>query len=242
MQVIPAIDLRGGRVVRLRQGDFERQRSYGDDAFRAARHWVAAGAERLHLVDLDGASAGQPTQRAWLAPIIEAAGVPCQVGGGLRDVEAARATLALGADRVVMGTVLLGGGPAVRTLVDALGADVIVAAIDIRDGRAMGEAWRPDASAVPYERVLADLLAAGLRRFAITAIDRDGMLGGPDLDLLADARARLGDADLIAAGGVSSLADVAALADLGCQGAIVGRALYEGRLDLAAAIRVAAAA
>jgi phosphoribosylformimino-5-aminoimidazole carboxamide ribotide isomerase len=242
MQVIPAIDLRGGRVVRLRQGDFERQRSYGDDPLRVARHWVGAGAERLHLVDLDGASAGLPAQLGWLGPIIQGAGVPCQVGGGLRDLEAARATLAAGADRVVLGTVLLGGGPAVRTLVEALGSDAFVAAIDIRDGNAMGEAWRQDAPGVPYEAVLERLLAAGVRRFAITAIDRDGMLGGPDFDLLRDARVRLGGAHLIAAGGVTSLADVAALTSMGCEAAIVGRSLYEGRLDLAEAIKLAAAA
>lgn len=242
MQVIPAIDLRGGRVVRLRQGDFQRQRSYGDDPVRVARHWVADGAERLHLVDLDGASAGQPAHRAWLAPIVQAAGVPCQVGGGLRALEAARATLAAGADRVVLGTALLGGESATKPLIDALGADAVVAAIDIRDGHAVGEAWRLDATSVPYEAVLEALLAAGVRRFAITAIDRDGMLGGPDLELLGDARARLSDAYVIAAGGVASLADVAAVAALGCEAAIVGRALYEGRFDLAEAIHTAAAA
>lgn len=226
--------------MRLRQGDFDRQRSYGDDPVRVARHWVGAGADRLHLVDLDGASAGRPAQLAWLAAIIEGAGVPCQVGGGLRDLEAARATLAAGADRVVLGTMLLGGGPAVRALVEALGPTAVVAAIDIRDGDAVGEAWRLDASAVPYERALEELLAAGVRRFAITAIDRDGMLGGPDLDLLTAVRVRLGEAALIAAGGVASLADLAALADLGCEAAIVGRGLYEGRLDLAEAINIAA--
>lgn len=242
MQVIPAIDLRGGRVVRLRQGDFERQRSYGDDPVRVARHWVADGADRLHLVDLDGASAGQPTHLAWLGPLIQAAGVPCQVGGGLRALEAARATLAAGADRVVLGTALLGGEAAAKPLVGALGPGAVVAAIDIRDGHAVGAAWRAGGPAVPYEAVLEALLAAGVRRFAITAIDRDGMLGGPDLELLRDARTRLADAHLIAAGGVATLADVAAVAALGCEAAIVGRALYEGRFDLAEAIRTAATA
>jgi phosphoribosylformimino-5-aminoimidazole carboxamide ribotide isomerase len=242
MHVIPAIDLRGGRVVRLHQGDFDRQRSYGDDPVRVARHWVANGADRLHLVDLDGAASGEPAHLAWLGPIIQAAGVPCQVGGGLRAVEAARATLAAGADRVVLGTALLAGESAARSLVEALGSVAVVAAIDIRDGHAVGEAWRRDATSVPYEAVLETLLAAGVRRFAITAVHRDGMLGGPDLALLGEVRARLPDAFVIAAGGVASLADLSAVAALGCEAAIVGRALYEGRLDLADAIHTAAAA
>jgi len=242
MQVIPAIDLRGGRVVRLRQGDFERQRAYGDDPVRVVRHWVAAGAERLHVVDLDGASAGRPAHLAQLAPIVRAAGVPCQVGGGIRALDTARAVLAAGADRVVVGTALLGRGSVARRLVEAIGADAVVAAIDVRDGRAVGEAWRLDAPTVPYEAMLDALLAAGVRRFAITAIDRDGMLRGPDLELLGKARARLASAHFIAAGGVASLADVAAVAALGYEAAIVGRALYEGRLDLAEAIRTARAA
>lgn len=241
MQVIPAIDLRGGRVVRLRQGDFDRQRSYGDDPVRVARHWVADGADRLHLVDLDGASVGQPAHLAWLAPIIAAAGVPCQVGGGLRELAFARATLAAGADRVVLGTALLGGEQAAGPLVRALGAAAVVAAIDVRDGQAVGEAWRSGGPAVPYAAVLEALFTAGIRRFAITAIDRDGMLGGPDLALLADARARLPQAHLIAAGGIATLTDLSALANLGLEAVIVGRALYEGRFGLAEAIRTAAA-
>ena len=129
-----------------------------------------------------------------------------------------------------------------RPLVQALGGAAVVAAIDVRDSLAVGEAWRPDGPAVAYEAVVEALWAAGVRRFAITAVERDGMLGGPDLALLADARTRLPDADLIAAGGVATLADLAALAGLGLEAAIVGRALYEGRFGLAEAIHTAATA
>jgi phosphoribosylformimino-5-aminoimidazole carboxamide ribotide isomerase len=239
MQVIPAIDLRAGRVVRLRQGDFAEQQSYADDSLQVAQRWVAQGAERLHLVDLDGASAGQPAQLAWLVPIISGAGVPSQVGGGLRDLEAARLTLAAGADRVVLGTALLGGADAARPFIRALGASAVIAAIDVRDGLAVGQAWRPGGPTVPYESALEGLWAGGVRRFAITAIDRDGMLDGPDLALLADARRRLPEARILAAGGVASLGDLAALASLGLEGAILGRALYEGRFSLPDAARAA---
>jgi phosphoribosylformimino-5-aminoimidazole carboxamide ribotide isomerase len=239
MQVIPAIDLRAGRVVRLRQGDFANQQAYGDDSLEVARRWVAQGAERLHLVDLDGASAGQPAQLAWLGPILSGAGVPCQVGGGLRELEAARLTLAAGADRVILGTALLGGADVARPFIRALGASAVIAAIDVRDGLAVGQAWRPGGPTVPYESALEGLWAGGVRRFAITAIDRDGMLDGPDLALLADARRRLPEARILAAGGVASLGDLAALASLGLEGAIVGRALYEGRFSLPDAARAA---
>ena len=239
MQVIPAIDLRAGRVVRLRQGDFANQQAYGDDSLQVAQRWVAQGATRLHLVDLDGASAGRPAQLAWLGPILAGAGVPCQVGGGLRELEAARLTLAAGADRVVLGTALLGGADVARSFIRVLGASAVVGAIDVRDGLAVGQAWRPGGPAVPYESALEDLWAGGVRRFAITAIDRDGMLGGPDMALLADVRTRLPKARIIAAGGVASLDDLAALAGLGLEGAIVGRALYEGRFSLPQALRAA---
>jgi phosphoribosylformimino-5-aminoimidazole carboxamide ribotide isomerase len=239
MQVIPAIDLRAGRVVRLRQGDFANQQAYGDDSLEVARRWVAQGAERLHLVDLDGASAGQPAQLAWLGPILSGAGVPCQVGGGLRELEAARLTLAAGADRVILGTALLGGADVARPFIRALGASAVIAAIDVRDGLAVGQAWRPGGPTVPYESALEGLWAGGVRRFAITAIDRDGMLDGPDLALLADARRRLPEARILAAGGVASLGDLAALAGLGLEGAIVGRALYEGRFSLPEAVSAA---
>ncbi len=239
MQVIPAIDLRAGQVVRLRQGDFANQRAYGDDSLEVAQRWVAQGAERLHLVDLDGASAGQPAQLASLVPILAGAAVPCQVGGGMREVETARLTLAAGADRVVLGTALLGGAHVARLFVRVLGASAVVAAIDVRDRLAVGQAWRPGGPTVPYESALDELWAGGVRRFAITAIDRDGMLGGPDLALLAEVRRRLPEAQIIAAGGVASVGDLAALAALGLEAAIVGRALYEGRFSLPQAIRAA---
>ncbi len=165
--------------------------------------------------------------------------MPCQVGGGLRDLEAARLTLAAGADRVVLGTALLGGADVARPFIRALGASAVIAAIDVRDGLAVGQAWRPGGPTVPYESALEGLWAGGVRRFAITAIDRDGMLDGPDLALLADARRRLPEARILAAGGVASLGDLAALAGLGLEGAIVGRALYEGRFSLPEAVSAA---
>jgi len=241
MQVIPAIDLRGGQVVRLRQGDYGRQRRYSGDGARVGRGWAAQGAARVHLVDLDGAAAGRPVQLGAIARAIAAAGVPCHVGGGIRDLEAARAAQAAGADRVVLATSLLDGGTGTAALVAALGPAVVVASLDVRGGLAVGEAWRVGAAGQPWEAALERLLDLGVRIFAMTAIERDGMLRGPDLELLERARARLVGAQLIAAGGVGGLADLTALAQLGCDAVIVGRALYERRFSLAQALDAAAA-
>lgn len=240
MQVIPAIDLRGGRVVRLRQGDFDQEQAFGADPAAVALDWVAQGAERLHIVDLDGAVAGRPVQLGEIARVIAVAGVPCQLGGGIRDLDAAMAARGAGADRVVLGTALLGRADAAAALVEALGVTGLVAALDVRNGFAIGEGWRKGAAAQPLGSTIDRLLDVAVRIFAITAIERDGMLDGPDLELLRRARARLVGAHLIASGGVASLSDLAALAQLGCDAAIVGRALYEGHFTLGEAIAAAA--
>ena len=241
MQVIPAIDLRRGRVVRLRQGDFERQHTYGDDPAQVARDWAAQGSERLHIVDLDGAVAGHPVQLDLISRVIAAAGVPCQVGGGMRDPEAARAALTAGADRVVLGTALLDDRDRAAAIVAGLGADTVIAALDVRDGRAVSDGWQNRDSGEPFEVALDRVVELGVSRFAVTAVDRDGTLTGPDLRLIEWVRGRLRGAYLVASGGVASLADLRVLADLGCDAVIVGRALYEGTFTLTAAIEAAGA-
>lgn len=240
MELIPAIDLRGGRVVRLRQGDFARETSYGDDALQIARRWVGEGATRLHIVDLDGAREGRPVQAALVARLVAGAGVPCQVAGGLRDAAAVEAALAAGADRVVLGTALLRDPVFASRLVAGHGVERIVAGLDVRAGSFVGEAWRQGAPGRPALEALGDLVAAGLRILAITAIERDGLLGGPDLDLYRSSRAAAPEATLIASGGVTTIDDLRRLTDAGCDGAILGRALYEGRLDLAKALEATA--
>lgn len=240
MELIPAIDLRGGRIVRLVAGDFTRETTYGDDPLRVARRWVGEGATRLHIVDLDGAREGRPVQADLVARVVAGAGVPCQVAGGLRDAAAVQAALAAGADRVVLGTALLRDPGLASRLVAGHGVERIVAGLDVRAGSVVGEAWRQGAAGRPALEVLGDLIAAGLRILAVTAIERDGLLGGPDLDLYRRFRSAAPEATLIASGGVTTIDDLHRLADAGCDGAILGRALYEGRLDLATALAATA--
>ncbi len=241
--LLPAIDLRGGRVVRLEQGDFTRATEYGDDPVSVARQFADAGATALHIVDLDGARSGRPAQIELIRRIAAAVDgrALCEVAGGLRSAEAVSDALEAGAWRVVLGTAALRDRGLIERVVGQHGSERIVVALDVRDGRAVGDAWRPDAAGTSVDAVLVDLAAAGATTFEVTAIDRDGLLGGADLELLGRLVAP-GRGDIIASGGVASLEDLRAVRAIGCAGAIVGRALYEGRVELAAAVRVAAEA
>ena len=239
--LLPAIDLRGGRVVRLRQGDFERETSYGDDPATVAAAFADAGAPWLHIVDLDGARRGEPAQAEVIARIVERVEerVRCEVAGGLRTESAVAEALATGASRAVVGTAALRDPAFAAALVQRHGAERIAVAIDVRDGLALGEGWRRGAAGVAVEEAIEGLAAAGVTTFEVTAIDRDGLLGGPDLELLRRAVA-LGRGRIIASGGVGSVKDLVEARALGCAGAIVGRALYEGRFTLADALEALA--
>ncbi len=236
MEIIPAIDLREGRVVRLRQGDFERESTFGGDPVAVARQWAEQGARRLHLVDLDGARAGHPVQASLVERIISSVSIPCQVGGGIRTSDDARRMQALGADRVILGTALLRDRRLGPDLVKDHGAERIVAAIDVRGGMAVGSAWTAGAAGEDYGPAVERLCEAGLRWFAVTSVERDGMLTGPDLATLIALRDAFPKARLIASGGIATVADLRALAGAGMAAAILGRSLYEGRIDLTEAL------
>ena len=238
-QLLPAIDLRGGQVVRLSEGDFARETVYGADAAEVARSFAAAGTRWIHVVDLDGARDGARRQTDVVARIVAAAGegVACEVAGGLRDEAAVEAALAAGAARAVVGTVALRDPDFVERLIGRFGVARIAIALDVRDGMAVGQGWVPGASGVPVEQALLDLSGRGARTFIVTAIERDGLLNGPNLELLGRMVA-LGRGDVIASAGVSSLADISSVRALGCSGAIIGRAIYEGRIELSAAVRL----
>ena len=238
-QLMPAIDLRGGNVVRLSEGDFDRETVYGTDPAEVARSFVAAGARWIHVVDLDGARDGGRRQTEAVARIVAAVGegVACEVAGGLRDETAVEAALAAGAARAVVGTAALRDPDLVERLVRRFSAARIAIALDVRAGMAVGQGWVPGAPGVPVEETLAALAARGARTFIVTAIERDGLLNGPNLDLLGRIVA-LGLGDIVASAGISSLADISAVLALGCSGAIIGRALYEGRIELAAGVRL----
>jgi phosphoribosylformimino-5-aminoimidazole carboxamide ribotide isomerase len=231
--IYPAIDVLGGRVVRLREGRREEVTVEGGDPVAAAERFAAGGAAWLHLVDLDGAFEGVPD--LGLLRRVAGVGVPVQVGGGYRSVELMAAALDAGASRVLLGTAALD----VRVLRDAVErfGDAVAVAVDARDGMVAVEGWTAAGDLSP--RGLADRCAAlGVARLLVTATRRDGTLGGPDLALLEEV---LGAGlPVIAAGGVSSLDDVRDLRRLGCEGAVAGSALWLGRFGLADAVSLQA--
>lgn len=223
--VIPAVDVLEGRVVRLSQGRREAVTLEGGHPVQLARHYIAEGASRLHVVDLDGAFSGAPTP-ALLESMVDL-GVPVQVGGGYRTLEAVDAALHAGADRVMVGTAAL--DPSfLEEAPGRFGAGLVVA-IDVRDGRVAVDGWTR-ASGVTAVGLARRCAEAGVPRFLVTSTTRDGSLSGPDLELLAQL-VPIG-VPVIAAGGVSSIDDLLALRELGCEGAIAGSALLAGRFTL----------
>jgi len=237
-QILAAIDLRGGRVVRLAAGDFGRETVYGADPAAVTRSFVAAGARWIHAVDLDGAREGRPRQTEAVARIVAAAGIDaaCEVAGGLRSEAAVSAALDAGAARAVVGTAALEDGAFVERLVLRFGVGRVAVALDVRDGLAVGRGWISGLPGVPVEEALATLADRGAQTFIVTAIERDGLMKGPNLGLLG-RMVDLGRGQIIASAGVSSLEDIVAVRAIGCVGAIVGRAIYEKGIDLASAIR-----
>jgi phosphoribosylformimino-5-aminoimidazole carboxamide ribotide isomerase len=225
LEVIPAVDVLDGRVVRLLRGDYARVTEYGADPVAAARGWLEAGAHRVHVVDLDGARHGRPNLALWRR--LGREGLRFQAGGGIRTPALARQVMAAGAERVVMGTAAV----EMPESLEGLG-ERVVAAVDVRAGRARGGGWRDQGR--PVATVLDALAAAGVSRLLVTGIGRDGTLEGPDVDLthrvVADGRFAV-----IASGGVGALADLDPLAELGCEAVVVGRALYDHRFTLAEA-------
>jgi phosphoribosylformimino-5-aminoimidazole carboxamide ribotide isomerase len=235
--ILPAIDLRGGRVVRLRQGDFDRETAYPESPAETAGRFADAGARWLHVVDLDAARTGSPTNRIAIESIVAAVGdrVGVELAGGLRGADDVQAALESGATRAVIGTAALRDPAFAGRLVGSHGPDRIVVAIDVRDGRAVGHGWAPGAEGIDAAEAVMRLADLGVTTFEVTAIERDGLLGGPDLDLY-EYLVAMGRGSIVASGGIASIADLGAVRDRGCSGAIVGRAIYEGRIELAEAL------
>jgi phosphoribosylformimino-5-aminoimidazole carboxamide ribotide isomerase len=231
----PAVDIRGGRAVRLARGEFDRETVYDADPLDAARRWVSDGAEALHVVDLDGARAGAPVNLDHIERITSAVEVPVEVGGGLRDPDAVERVLAAGADRAILGTAALRDPAFAQAMVQAHGAGRIVVSVDVRGGRVAAAGWT-EQTEISGAAALAALRERGVSRFVFSCIERDGMLAGPDLPALRAACDVVGaDDEIVYSGGVSSVADLkalrtAALAPL--RGVIVGTALFEGRLTV----------
>jgi phosphoribosylformimino-5-aminoimidazole carboxamide ribotide isomerase len=240
MQLYPAIDLRGGNCVRLHQGDYGQETVYGSDPAAMARHWIDQGATWLHVVDLDGARAGKPVQLDTVAQIVAAAGkVPVQLGGGLREEAHIRQALDAGVSRVILGT---------RALRDAAWAGAITRAhpgkvvlgLDAREGRVAAQGWL-ETDSLTVAEVLERAKDWPLAAIVFTDIGRDGTLKGCNVEATAEV-ARLARVEVIASGGIGSLEDIVAVAKAGLPGCIVGRALYDGRVDLKQAITAVAKA
>jgi phosphoribosylformimino-5-aminoimidazole carboxamide ribotide isomerase len=231
MILLPAIDIRGGKAVRLQRGDFDKETVYVDDPLEAARSFVEAGANFLHVVDLDGAREGKPVNLEHLRRITTELGVAVQYGGGLRDLGAVRSALAAGAERVVVGTAAYSDVDLVDQLLETWGKRVVIA-VDVRGGHVSVAGWTKATQMLP-EDIITRLQRRGVKQFMYTNVDRDGTLEGPDLDEVK----RISDTvrgRFLYSGGIAALEDLKALKDLrlvNLAGVVSGKALYEKRFS-----------
>ena len=233
MEVIPAIDLRGGHCVRLTQGDYARETVFSDDPVEMALRWAGEGASRIHVVDLDGAREGRPINDDVVRRIIDAVEPPVQVAGGVRTLDVVQAWLDTGADRVILGTAAV-RDPEMAAEASRRHGERIVVSIDAREGVVAVEGWREETE-LQAESFLQTLAALGVPRFVYTDINRDAMLDSPNYEMI-EIMVGATERPLIAAGGVAKVEHLTRLSELGVEGAIVGLALYDGRVDLREAI------
>lgn len=233
MEVIPAIDLKDGRCVRLYQGDFTRESVFSDDPAAVARRWEEEGAVRLHVVDLDGAAEGGPRNTPLIEAIVKAVEMPVQVGGGIRSLQTLAEYLEMGVKRVVLGTSAVEDADLVEEACRRYGEAVVIG-VDARDGYVATSGWTRKTQ-VPASRLVVQMEGLGVRRFIYTDIARDGTLTSPNFDEVARILS-LVSVPVIASGGISSIEHLVELQGLGVEGAIVGRALYTGDVDLGRAI------
>jgi phosphoribosylformimino-5-aminoimidazole carboxamide ribotide isomerase len=233
MQIWPAIDIRGGKCVRLVQGDYARETVFGEDPAEMARRWVGEGAECLHLVDLDGARSGKVANWATIEAILTATNVPCELGGGVRDEPTIARLLELGLARVVLGTAALADPAWVRRACRKFPGRIALG-IDARGGRVATEGWRTTSDTTAVE--LASAFAhEPLAAIIYTDIETDGTLGGPNFTAIEEM-AHAVELPVVASGGITTLEDVCRLAEMPLAGCIIGRALYEGKFKLADAL------
>ena len=233
MIIFPAIDLRGGKCVRLIQGDFDKETVYSDDPQATALKWQSLGAKFLHVVDLDGARAGSPQNLDAIKKILDAVKIPIEVGGGIRTLDDAEKLLNLGVRRVILGSVAVENISLVEAAVKNFG-DKIVVGIDARGGFVAVHGWEKS-SAVKADELAKKIVAAGVKTIIYTDISKDGMLSGVDPKIFSEL-AKSSGAEIIASGGVKSIEDIRALKAAKIAGVIVGKAIYTGALDLKSAI------
>ncbi len=235
MEIIPAIDLRGGRCVRLYQGDYDQETTFSNDPVGVALKWQSQGASRLHLVDLDGASQGELCHIEVISRMVEAIRIPLELGGGIRELRVVEKLLGLGIQRVILGTAAAEDDKLVKEACSRFG-EAIVISIDAREGQVRTRAWRGTTNLTPIELGY-QMKTLGVKRFIYTDIARDGTLAGPNFESIAELVDHI-DLPMIAAGGISSIAHLKQLNQLGVEGVVVGRALYTGDIDLREALKV----
>lgn len=231
MLIIPAIDIRGGKCVRLFQGDYNQETVYSDFPADQAKKFQEAGAALIHLVDLDGAKAGKPVNLDVVRSICSAVSIPCELGGGIRTVEDAKAAFEAGVCRVILGTTACENPHLVKDFITEFGADRVVMGIDAKGGRVAVKGWL-ETSMIDVFELIAKLEDLGVTRFIYTDISTDGALSGPNLDSVAAVCSRVPRCGVIASGGISCATDIKNLKDLGkdnLEGVIVGKALYAGK-------------
>jgi len=234
VEIWPAIDIRGGKCVRLKQGDYAQETVFAEDPAEMARHWVAQGARHLHLVDLDGARAGSPGNLAGVEAILASVDVPCELGGGIRTEETIGRLLQLGLARLVIGTLAVKQPEWFRRMCRKYPGRLVLG-LDARDGRVATEGWR-QTSEVSAEELAQQFDGEPLAAIVYTDIATDGMMTGPNVAAMA-AMQRAVRLPVVASGGVTTVDDVARLAAAGLSGCIIGRALYEGTIRLPEALR-----
>ena len=236
MYIYPAIDLYGGKAVRLFKGDYAQMTVYSDDPVSVARDFAAAGASHIHLVDLEGAKIGRPANLSTIAKIVETTGLFAEVGGGIRDMETVDSYLSIGVSRVILGTAAVKDPEFLRAALAKYGEKIAVG-VDLKDGFVAIKGWT-ETSDLKAEDFFIQMQNLGIKTIICTDISRDGAMKGTNRELYRDLSAKF-DIDLIASGGVSSMEDVMALADMKLHGAIIGKAYYIGAIDLKQAVEAA---
>jgi phosphoribosylformimino-5-aminoimidazole carboxamide ribotide isomerase len=237
LQLIPAIDLMNGKIVRLTHGDPKTAKIYNQfgGPVENAEKWQAEGATKLHIIDLD-AALGMGNNLSVIADIAASVDLPIQVGGGIRNIEAVEKVLGLGVSQVILGALAFSDPKAVTQVQRMFGAGSVIVALDNRDGKIMVEGWKT-ATALSIKEALKNFAALGVKAFLVTSITKDGTLSGPDLDTLREA-CKYPNVKIIAAGGIGGLNDLRALKQVGVEGAVIGKALYEGRVTLKEALKM----
>jgi phosphoribosylformimino-5-aminoimidazole carboxamide ribotide isomerase len=229
MEIIPAIDLRNGKCVRLYQGDYQQETVFSDDPVSVALRWQSEGARRLHIVDLDGAAQGKPVNLETIEDILAAIDIPIQVGGGIRTIETMEQLFSAGIERAIMGTVAVEKPDLVKEACQKFGNRIIIS-IDAKDRMVATRGWLQESTMIASE-LAGKMIELGVMRFIYTDISRDGTLTSPNFEAIADFLSQV-RAPVIAAGGISSVHHLTTLAEMGVEGAIIGKAIYTGDVKL----------